>query len=362
MVLENRLYLAKRKKIVRANRSYILFVLIGLACGQKVEVQEADPETVRAELLPTQVQTVRVSYQPFFYVINSTGRIEAEWDLPVMATSSGIVKIAAASNGARIQKDQVLFELENERQQIQVERSRLAVEERKVAFQDMLLGHRGKRDSVSSKMVIENIRLGSGLAAAELAHREALLDYESTRLKAPQNGVLTDWRVQAGTFVTAGQALGRIFSPDRFSITCMLLEQDALRLTAQSVAELRVAGIDQPIVANRPEVNPRVDVKTNLVEVTFTVAGATKLLPGLSAQMTIRVPGQPALVVPKEAVVFRSGKPVVFSFENGLAKWNYVKTGSENGKEIEITEGLKENMMVITTNNLQLAHDAPVRQ
>lgn len=121
-----------------------------------------------------------------------------------MATSSGIVKIAAASTGARIQKDQVLFELENERQQIQVERSRLAVEERKVAFQDMLLVHRGKQDSVSSKMVIENIRLGSGLAAAELAHREALLDHENTRLKAAQNGVLTDWKVQAGTFVTAG--------------------------------------------------------------------------------------------------------------------------------------------------------------
>lgn len=340
---------------------FVLFALVAVACRRQQEVKETDPETVRAELLPTAVATARVAYQPFSYVINTTGRIQAEWDLAVIATGTGVVKVAHARNGARVQQGQVLLELENERQQIQVERARIAVNERKVAFQDLMLGHRGQRDSVTSHTVVENMRLGSGLAAAELAYREARLDYENTRLKAPQAGVLTDWKVLPGSPVSTGEVVGRIFSPSRFVIACLLLEQDALRLTAQTVAELRVAGIATPVWANRPQVNQRVDVKTNLVEVTFRVTGSTALLPGLTAQMTIRVPGQRALVVPKEAVVFRSGKPVVFSFENGLAKWNYVKTGTENGQEIEIIEGLHENMVVITTNNLQLAHDAPVR-
>ena len=65
-------------------------------------------------------------------------------------------------------------------------------------------------------------------------------------------------------------------------------------------------------------------------------------------------------MVAKEAIVMKSGKPVVFTEENGLAKWNYVSTGRENGKEIEILSGIKAGQNVIVSNNLQLAHDAPI--
>jgi multidrug efflux pump subunit AcrA (membrane-fusion protein) len=51
---------------------------------------------------------------------------------------------------------------------------------------------------------------------------------------------------------------------------------------------------------------------------------------------------------------------VVFSVENDLAKWNYVEFGFDNGKMVEITDGLEAGMVVITNNNLQLAHDAPI--
>jgi len=70
------------------------------------------------------------------------------------------------------------------------------------------------------------------------------------------------------------------------------------------------------------------------------------------------VPAQ--LVVPKEAVVIRQGKQVVFTYEDGHAKWHYVKTGYENSREYTIEEGLEEGAQVIITNNLNLGHDAEV--
>ena len=36
------------------------------------------------------------------------------------------------------------------------------------------------------------------------------------------------------------------------------------------------------------------------------------------------------LVIPKTAVVLRSGKQVVFTLKDGKAMWNYVHTGLEN--------------------------------
>ena len=67
------------------------------------------------------------------------------------------------------------------------------------------------------------------------------------------------------------------------------------------------------------------------------------------------------LVIPKTAVVLRSGKQVVFTLKDGKAMWNYVHTGLENMEEYTITDGLEEGMEVIVTGNVNLAHEAPVK-
>lgn len=67
------------------------------------------------------------------------------------------------------------------------------------------------------------------------------------------------------------------------------------------------------------------------------------------------------LVIPKEALVLRSGKQVVFTLVDGKAHWNYVATGLENTGFYTIVEGLKEGDVVITGGNINLAHESPVK-
>ena len=67
------------------------------------------------------------------------------------------------------------------------------------------------------------------------------------------------------------------------------------------------------------------------------------------------------LVVPKSAVVLRSGKQVVFTLTEDKAYWNYVHTGLENADSYTIVDGLKEGDTVITSGNINLAHEAPVK-
>jgi hypothetical protein len=52
---------------------------------------------------------------------------------------------------------------------------------------------------------------------------------------------------------------------------------------------------------------------------------------------------------------------VVFTIEKNESKWNYVEVGKDNGEEVEILDGIEAGSTVITTNNLQLAHQAPVQ-
>ena len=53
-------------------------------------------------------------------------------------------------------------------------------------------------------------------------------------------------------------------------------------------------------------------------------------------------------------------REVVFTYNNQLAKWNYVTIAYENSNTYAISEGIKTGDSVIFKGNLNLAHDAKV--
>lgn len=82
---------------------------------------------------------------------------------------------------------------------------------------------------------------------------------------------------------------------------------------------------------------------------------------GMNVRVRIRKTIPDQIVVPKSAVVLRSDRQVVFSYDgNGRAQWNYVTTGFENLDQYTITEGLTPGMEIITSGNVNLAHESPV--
>jgi hypothetical protein len=67
------------------------------------------------------------------------------------------------------------------------------------------------------------------------------------------------------------------------------------------------------------------------------------------------------LVIPKEALVLRTNKKVVFTLKNERAQWVYVETGLENSGGYVVTAGLAAGDSVIYEGNINLAHESPVR-
>ena len=107
------------------------------------------------------------------------------------------------------------------------------------------------------------------------------------------------------------------------------------------------------------EINPLVD-ENGMVRVKARVHGGGRLFDGMNVRVSVKRSLSDQLTVPKTAVVLRSGKQVVFTLDDGKAMWNYVQTGTENLDEYTITDGLTEGMIVITSGNVNLAHESPV--
>jgi multidrug efflux pump subunit AcrA (membrane-fusion protein) len=108
------------------------------------------------------------------------------------------------------------------------------------------------------------------------------------------------------------------------------------------------------------EIDPRVK-SDGYVSVKLEIDGNQSFLAGMSVKATINVSHNKSMIIPKNAVVKKSGRSVVFTVQDQKAKWNYVTIGKENSDYVEILEGLKSGSKVIVTNNLQLAHDTPVK-
>lgn len=344
-----------------SSRITMFVCLVISGCSSRSDVKDEDPQSLRGEVPATEVTTVKAEIRPFEYLISTAGLIEASVEATVQSKASGLIERVLVKNNKKVSRGDLLVELNNTSQVLQLERANISLKEKQIIYTDQMLGYQQSLDSLRIKNAGENVRISSGLANAEITYKEAKLNLENTLIRAPVEGIISDLSIKPGNPISADHIICRIHNASSMKVECYVLEDDAVKISKGMRASVMLVTREETTYeAVVDEVNPRVDEKTKQVKIKLDLMESKSLLPGMHVKVIIRVPYKNNIIVPKEAIVVRSGRTVVFTMENNLAKWNYVTTGNENGKEIEILEGIKADSDVIITNNLQLAHDAPV--
>ncbi len=339
-----------------------------VACtGESPDSSNEDSSTLpksKAEInTNTEVKTVSISTRPFIYSVTLQGKIEAQFQSQVRFKQAGSITKLYVRNGQNIGTGQLLAELDKTELQLALAKAQNQVAARTADYQDKLLQQRIdlKDENEISKELRQSFRIGSGLADAEIALKEAQLKLEQATLKSPIAGIVADLEFKTYQYISPDKALCTVYSAGQLEVAGEVLESEIGQLRLGQKATVEAVTGTQTFEAVLQEINPLVNEK-GLVKIRLRLLNPQGLLVGMNVQAQINVPRQETLVVPKEAVVIRSGKKVVFTVgDDGLAKWNYVETGLENQQEVEITKGLKTAQKVIISNNLQLAHDAPVK-
>ena len=163
----------------------------------------------------------------------------------------------------------------------------------------------------------------------------------------------------------SGSAFCRIVGCSVMDVDFTVLESELPLITlGDKVEVMPYTNVQETLTGYISEINPLVSAN-GMVRVKATINNGQKLFEGMNVRVSVKrvVPNQ--FVVPKTAIVLRSGKQVLFTLQDSIAMWNYVQTGLENMTEYTImnTEGneLKEGMIVITTGNVNLAHESIVK-
>lgn len=344
-----------------------LIFLMGLSfsCQEDAEKQEEIPaESFRNEVAATEVRVATAETKSFDYLINATGKLEASAQVKAVIEQAGYLIELPIREGQTVSKGQVIARLNADEAEIRLEKAKIALRNAQAAFENDKLGFSRdfeSGDEERKKFLEEQLKAKNGVFLAEIELKEAEFNLERTEVKAPIAGKIADLKFKEGSLISSNAELCEILSTNSLELRVKVLESDIGLISINQKAEVYPVSNAQAALEGRVlGINPKVD-EGGLVEVLIRLTSSANLLPGMNARAIIRAPQSNSLVVPKDAVVYRSGRAVVFTIEDNESRWNYVEVGKDNGQEIEILEGIPSGSTVITTNNLQLAHQAPVQ-
>lgn len=344
--------------IARTSFLLFFFTLIITSCTENSAKEKEKSQLQNKENLTT-VRTVDCSVKVFDHFIYSTGKIKPVFEQKINSPLEGKINTCALRNGSHHKQGQILITYYTEAFDLRLQRALTNLYKTKMDFESYLMGYSSKKNVADT--VVQLLKASSGLTQAELEVKEIQFELKKATITAPFDGRIANVKIQKGWQVKSGQELFTIYSDCDLFAEVKVLETDFALVKLDYPAEVvPVSNSGKKYTAKVFEINPHVD-ENGMVAIKLKLLNTDGLLPGMNANTIIRIPDQRALIVPRDAVILRSGKAVVFTMEDGLAKWNYVTTGRENGVEVEIQDGLKSGQKVIVTNNLQLAHDAPVK-
>lgn len=354
--------------------AFVLTQTIFSSCGSSKapEAKENETKPPSSSESITAVLTATAESKNFEYLIQSNGKIKSLKEQVITCESGGKLLVCNAQTGKNFLAGALILQLETTPIQYRIERAKLTQFNSQKEYESQLLGYESllkDKTKEEGDAIRQKLKISTGLSGAVQDAKEANYELTKAILKAPFTGVLANVKVQPMQQLKPGEELYKIYDPYNLLLEIKILETDIAILKQGIAAEVSpVSNPAQLYKATVFEINPYVDengmvtVKLKIISPHSPAKKQPFLFPGMNCIVTIKVPLTKTLVVPKAAVVMRSGKAVVFTTEKGIAKWNYVITGRDNGKELEIKEGLAAGAKVIITNNLQLGHDAPVKE
>ena len=310
-----------------------------------------------------EVKTIKITRKNFSQRSLTTGILKADQQAVIKFRASGQIEALPIQEGQFIKKGDLLCRQEQQSLQLELQQAVNGLDDALFKKKDLLVrsgGEAGVDSSVSAE-VLKNIHIQSGYNKAQQAIKQIEYQINQTSLYAPFSGIVADLEPKQFQEVVAGEKFCRLINANTFEAEFTLLENEASGVKIGQLLNITpIAKPDKTIKARVRVINPVVS-EEGLITFRAKLQGNVKgLFEGMNVRISIEriIPNQ--LVIPKEALVLRSGRQVVFIYENGLAKWNYVTVAYENDKVLSISEGLKEGDQVIYEGNMNLAHDSEV--
>jgi RND family efflux transporter MFP subunit len=297
-------------------------------------------------------------------VLTLPGDVRGFLQSTVYAKIAGYVKTILVDKGDQVKAGQVLGVLESPEvdQQVAAAEADLAVKRRTFERYRQLV----KKDYVSAQD-FETARAQFEVSQATLKQARALLDYAT--LRAPYAGVVTARYVDPGALVPAAtgatqSALPLVDIADLRRLRILVfVQQDAAPFVHRG-DRVQIAVDQQPDLRIEAPVNRcanALDPRTRTMLCEIWLENEHRLYPGSFVHVTLQLVAPRSPVVDSSALVLRNDKPAVAVVRDGRIHFVSVRPGLDDGKTVQILDGLRAGERVALSPSSDLNEDSAVQ-
>jgi len=327
----------------------LIFLSVALSALSAVGARETAP-----------IQTAGVEYRSVPREYRLDGVVEAINRTTVSAQTQGQVEEISYDVDDFVEKNAELVRLKDTEPQAQVMR---AVAERKTATAQLqqakdeyarVQGLHAKKlisDSAMDKATAERDSAQARLEAAVAGLEQAEEQLRYTRIHAPYSGIVTHRHVELGETVSPGQPVMTGISLDELRVIVDVPQSliPSVRPSGDRHTDVRVY-LPQggALSTDKVTVFPYAELSSNTFKVRLDLPEGTKgLFPGMFVKTGFVTGEKRELVVPKQAVVYRSEVTGVYVLNGGRRlHFRQIRLGRDLGDALVVLAGLTEGEQV----------------
>jgi RND family efflux transporter MFP subunit len=342
-----------------------VFLVISLLFSCKPRTAENLEEMARRSSHPEAVlvKTVRLEQSTFYHELVSNGKVFSSEKAVVPFKVNGIIRELAIRNGKKVNAGELLAVIEDFEFKSQFTAARQNLEKALLNFKKDLLTYYLTDDT--SKLTSQEIRYArtrSGLDDAVTALRLAEYNFNNTRIHSPISGVVANLEALQWNPSQNYPDLCTIINDKKMEVEFPVIESEYGFINQGMPVGIMPFINDSTVISGTiTQINPQVD-ETGMVKIKAGLRNNGHLIDGMNVKVVIRKPVPGRLVVPKEALVIRQGRDVIFVRQDSLAIWKYVTVEYENSTSVSVSEGLEPGDLVIVSGNVNLAHETIVKE
>jgi len=319
--------------------------------------------------VPNPVVGAEVVRDTLWITVSAAGEAAANRRTTIQSRVEGMIRTIQARENQGVAEGNLLLQVDTTEYALALSRARADHLSAEAQYNEMIFFDEEITDPAVRAERARLSRARSGLAQAEVALEQAILDFEGTSVTAPFPGRVADLRVVEGQYVSPGTELMTIVDLDPIKVEVQVLEKELGNLREGRRARMTFAAFPDEVFTGRVStINPVVDPENRTGRVTVLLSNPQgRIKPGMYAEVSLEARYFPdRILVPRSAILEKDRRDMLFVFEDGRAKWRYVTRGEESDDLVEIVPSDETSMVepgeiVLIDNHYYIAHDAQVQ-